>query len=110
MRCVQMDDSGVRGHETRARWDRQTPRMWNEWVAQRGIRTKAESRRKGERAVREEPLVRGEREKARPGILLCAPLGLKGPRGKVQSTGRAVVRCASGYVPAGQHPGSVRTS
>ena len=28
----------------------------------------------------------GERDKARPGILLCAPLGLKGPRGKVQST------------------------
>ena len=30
-------------------------------------------------------LVRGERDKARPGILLCALLGLKGPRGKVQS-------------------------
>ena len=28
---------------------------------------------------------RGERDKARPGILLCAPLGLEGPRGKVQS-------------------------
>ena len=27
-----------------------------------------------------------KRDKARPGILLCAPLGLKGPRGKVQST------------------------
>ena len=30
-------------------------------------------------------LDRGERDKGRPGILLCAPLGLKGPRGKVQS-------------------------
>ena len=30
-------------------------------------------------------LDRGERDKARPGILLCAPLGLKGPRRKVQS-------------------------
>ena len=29
-------------------------------------------------------LDRGERDKARPGILLCAPLGLKGPRGTVQ--------------------------
>ena len=28
---------------------------------------------------------RGRRDKVRPGILLCAPLGLKGPRGKVQS-------------------------
>ena len=30
-------------------------------------------------------LDRGERDKARPGILLCVPLRLKGPRGKVQS-------------------------
>ena len=30
-------------------------------------------------------LDKGERDKARPGILLCAPLGLKGSRGKVQS-------------------------
>ena len=30
-------------------------------------------------------LHRGERDKVRPGILLCAPLGLKGPRGTVQS-------------------------
>ena len=28
---------------------------------------------------------RGGRDKAKPGILLCAPLGFKGPRGKVQS-------------------------
>ena len=36
--------------------------------------------------MQEKLLDRGERDKARPGILLCAPLGLKGPRGKVQST------------------------
>ena len=30
-------------------------------------------------------LDRGEWDKARPGIMLCAPLGLKAPRGKVQS-------------------------
>ena len=36
--------------------------------------------------MQEKVLDRGEREKVRPGILLCAPLGLKGPRGKVQST------------------------
>ena len=30
-------------------------------------------------------LDRGEGDKARPGILLCAPLGLKEPTGKVQS-------------------------
>ena len=35
--------------------------------------------------MQEVVLDRGEREKARPGILLCAPIGLIGPRGKVQS-------------------------
>ena len=43
-------------------------------------------RGRGAGAVQEKVLDRGERDKARPGILLCAPLGLKGPRGKVQST------------------------
>ena len=32
--------------------------------------------------MREKALVRGERERARSGILLCAPLGLKVPRGR----------------------------
>ena len=36
--------------------------------------------------MQEKVLDRGERDKARPGILLCAPLEFKGPRGKVQST------------------------
>ena len=61
-------------------------RMWKEWVAQWGITRKKQRRGGGETAVQEKVLDRGEREKARPGILLCAPLGLKGPRGKVQST------------------------
>ena len=74
-----------RVHETRARWDRLTRQMWKEWGAQWGIRRKVKRRRAGARAVHEKVLYRGEREKARPGILLCAPLGLKGPRGKVQS-------------------------
>ena len=43
-------------------------------------------RRRGAEAVQEKVLDRGERDKARPGILFCAPLGLKGLRGKVQST------------------------
>ena len=38
--------------------------------------------------MQEKVLDRGEREKARPGMLLCAPLGLKGPREKVQTTSR----------------------
>ena len=53
-----------------------------------GIKKKARRRRRGERTVREEVLVRGETNKAGPSILLCAPLRQKGPRGKVQSTGR----------------------
>ena len=36
--------------------------------------------------MQEKVLDRGEREEARPGILLCALLGLKGPPGKVQIT------------------------
>ena len=36
--------------------------------------------------MQEKVLDRGEREQAGLGILLCASLGLKGPRGKVQST------------------------
>ena len=43
-------------------------------------------RRRGAEAPQERVVLdRGERDKARPGILLCAPLGLKGQRGKVQS-------------------------
>ena len=76
----------ARGYETCARWDRQTRRMWKQWVAQCKITKKVKRRSRQERTVREEALVRPEREKARPGILLCAPLGLKGPGGKVQST------------------------
>ena len=45
--------------------------------------------REGNRGgTREGGAGQGRREKARPDILLCAPLGLKGPRGKVQSKGR----------------------
>ena len=36
--------------------------------------------------MHEKALDRGERDKASPEILLCAPLGLKEPRGKVQIT------------------------
>ena len=61
-------------------------KMWNEWVAQWGIMRKKPKRGRGTGAVQEKVLDRGERDKARPGILLCAPLGLKGPRGKVQGT------------------------
>ena len=75
----------TRGHETRAKWDRLTRGMCKEWVAQWGITKKAKERRRGERAVQEEVLDRGAREKGRQGILLCAPLGFKEPRGKVQS-------------------------
>ena len=45
--------------------------------------------RKGSRGnTREGGAGRGIRGKARPGILLCALLGVKGPRGKVQSKSR----------------------
>ena len=75
----------ARGHETPARWNKLTRQMWKEWVAQSWITKKAKRRRGGERAVQDKVLDRGDRERTRPGILLCAPLVLKGPRKKVQS-------------------------
>ena len=75
----------ARGQEACARWDRQMRKMWNKWVAQWGIMRKKRRRGRGAEAVQEKVLDRGETDKARPGILLCALLGLKGPRGKLQS-------------------------
>ena len=75
-----------RGQEARARWDKRMRKMWKERVAQWGIQRKKPRRGRGAGAVQEKVLDRGERGKARPGILLCAPLGLQGRRGKVQST------------------------
>ena len=60
--------------------------MWNEWVALWGIqRRKSRCGRGGGTQQARVVLDRGERDKARPGILLCSLLGLKGPGGKVQS-------------------------
>ena len=61
-------------------------RMLNEWVAKWVITMKKQRRGRGAGAVQEKVLEGGERHKARSGILLCAPLQLKGPGGKVQST------------------------
>ena len=74
------------GQEDRARWSRRIRKMWNEWVAQWGIQGRKPRCRRGAGAQQESVVLdRGERDKARPGILLCAPLGFKGRRGKVQS-------------------------
>ena len=80
----------AREQEDRKRWSRRMRKMWNEWVALWGIQKKKPRCGRGKGAQQEKLVLdRGERDKARPGILLCAPLGLKGPRGKVQSaTGR----------------------
>ena len=76
----------ARGQEDRARSDRRMPKMWDECVALWGNKRKRTRRERGAEANQERVVLdRGERHKARPGILLCAPLGLKGPRGKVQS-------------------------
>ena len=72
----------ARGQEAHASWDKRMLNMWKEWVAQWGITRQKARRWRGAAAVQD----RGERDKARLGILLSAPLGLKGPRGKVQST------------------------
>ena len=75
-----------RGQEDRARWDRRMQKMYNQWVALWGKKRKRTRRGRGAEVQQERVVLdRGERDKARPGILLRAPLGLKGPRGKVQS-------------------------
>ena len=74
-----------RGQETRVRLDRLTRQMWKDWMAQWGITQKAKGRGGGEGGLHNKVLDRGKRENARPGILLYAPLGLKGPRRRVQS-------------------------
>ena len=79
----------ARGQEDRTRWGRRMRKMWNEWVALWGIQKRKRRCGRGEGAQQERVVLdRGERDKARLGILLCAPLGLKGPRAKVQSATR----------------------
>ena len=76
----------ARGQEDRTRWSRRMRKMWKEWVALWGIQKRKPRCWRGEGAQQEGVVLdRAERDKARLGILLCAPLGLKGPRGKVQS-------------------------
>ena len=76
----------ARGQEDRARWSRRIRQMWNEWVALWGIQRRKLRLGRGAGAPQERVVLdRAERDRARPGILLCAPLGLNGPGGKVQS-------------------------
>ena len=76
----------ARGQEDRTSRSRRMRKMWNEWVALWGIQKRKPRCGRGEGAQQERVVMdRGERDKARPGILLCAPPGLKGPRAKVQS-------------------------
>ena len=76
----------ARGQEARTGWDRRMQKMCNKWVAQWGITRKKPRRRRGAGTVQEKVLDKGGRDKAMPGIVLCAPLGLKGPRGEMQGT------------------------
>ena len=79
----------ARGQEDRARWDRRMWKMWNEWVALWGIMRKKLRREREAEAIQEKVVLdRGEKDQARPSMLLCAPLGVKGPGGKVQSKSR----------------------
>ena len=76
----------ARGQEARARWDKRIQKIRKKWVVQWGITRKKPRRGRGAGAVQEKVLDRGVRDKTWPSILLCAPLGLKEQRGKVQST------------------------
>ena len=73
----------ARGQEDRTRWSRRMRKMWNDRVALWGIQKSKPRSGRGEGAQQERMVLdRGERDKARPGILLCAPLGLKGLTGQ----------------------------
>ena len=61
----------VRGHETRTRWDRQTPQMGKEWVAQWRITKKAKRRRGGERVGQKRRCWTGEQEKRQSRSYCC---------------------------------------
>ena len=76
----------ARGQEDRTRWSWRIRKIRNKWVALWGIQRRKPRHGRGLEAQQERVVLdRGERNKARPGILLCAPLGLKEPKGKVQS-------------------------
>ena len=76
----------ARAQENRARWGGRMRKMLNNWGALCRHQRRKPRRGRGAEAQQEWVVLnRGERDNARPGILLCAPLGLKGPRGKVQS-------------------------
>ena len=76
----------ARGQEDRASRSRRIRKMWIDWVALWGIQRRKPRCGRGAGAQQERVVLdRGERDKAMPGILLCALLGLKGPRGRVQS-------------------------
>ena len=77
---------GARGQEDRTKWGRRMQKMWNGWGVLTGHQRRKRRHGRGAEAQQERVVLDGgQRDKARPGILLCAPLGLKGPRGKVQS-------------------------
>ena len=60
--------------------------MWKGWGPLWGHQRRKPRRGRGAEAQQERVVLdEGVRDRARPGILLCAPLGLKGLRGKVQS-------------------------
>ena len=74
----------VRGQEDGTGWSRRMCKMWNEWVVLWGIQKRKPRCGRGEGAQQERVVLdRGEGDKARPAVLLCAPFGLKGPKGKV---------------------------
>ena len=76
----------ARGQEDRARWGRRMRKMWKVSGALWGHQRRKLRRGRGAEAQQERMVLdRGERDKARPGKLLCALLGLQGPSGKVQS-------------------------
>ena len=71
----------ARGQEDRARWDRRMRKMLSKWVALWGIKRRKPRCGRGAEAQQERVVLdRGERDKARPGILLVCAAGTQRPR------------------------------
>ena len=88
MRCIQVDDESSARTRSPRQVGQANAQDVERGMAKWGIMRKKPRLEKGAKAVQEKVLDRGERDEATPGILLCGPLGLKGPRGKVQSSSR----------------------
>ena len=75
----------ARKHGACEKWEQQARLMWKDLATSGGFANKERRGRGGAKEEGAEALSRGDGENTRPGILVCAPLGSNGPKGRGQS-------------------------